>query len=1414
MQRAPAKCIMEQPYEYVQQQQQLLHQQQQQFHTNNVLLERSNQSQVHSQIHPNHAPTESTSTNSTAGHLQRGSETTAAGEGSLPGVVAAPAHDAYALATNGLDAKQGRLERKQKYATADSPTPKQRKKHQKNLKRQGRRERHGESRCRQERRKSESMTNCSTTSTHAAVAPGSKRPRPEESTSSTTSNAQTLPSSSTYIDTREDREGAVDADDINRLRKREKLDHSTGTSSNNSCSNRAAAITAVAPGENKKVSCVKHLYVVEEPEHGTGRNGNIKMNISLKKEASSLSWLPDEWCMEPVTRLRCAPPGKNVVDPTISRVEHAEFAQVHATTILPAYLHLAAGRREELTSSTAFAKDVVEPFLKCLRPSCRTGFSIQLTEMCDIYTDYYWWKLVVEGLANAVDSFHTHLKKWIKVKAEAKGCALLLEHGICLTVRLDKSSPVGAALTNLRNPRDLRRAFVLGLSVKHKPNGQLAKIIGPNATALGAAILSVDGKPCYSIDAYKQTVKESEGTDTILVLCVDRHADLSGLQDSLLHLPPWLLDGEPLDLNAERRAPPAADGTALQGSKPALEEIDAAFAQTVFQSSVVQGPNDVARLVFQYRCVKASRDDERQTTAARRRRRRRRLERVRVLHAPSLEKELPEQPHSSFRIPKKEESLEVPPTPSLPISSSRLSPTMGWPSVDSPSASLPELTGDEKVVAYKFFQSKYQNVVYVEYSGSGIKPNMAIGQMWRHHKIQHGPKCSDNCNCVFDLPYLTATVLDTKIKAERKKPKSNWLKEHIDGGNKFPTGFVDSFAPKFLPMLKAKFPHESPQQLLHRLLGMWQKHLRQRNFGLQCNDTCDCMEGWSQVFREGRDLTQTPTEIVASHSTNKKMPDPREQSKSELTFSSLDSRENEDSGDKNSPRVPKKRKSQAISSLISGLIPPSQIVNGESRTDESGVRSLNLSNRVPKKKKNAAPTLSQPELHTTESGSLLRGLLKQEAPPSQTANDYESSTYGSGIHSANLSNRVPKKKNADATSSDPHLHTTESGSLLWGLPNKQEAPPSQTANNDESRTFRNGMHSANDSNRVPKKSINAHATSSEPDVHATGSGSLLRGLLKPDLSKPDPTSSKKAKKAKKALLALGNTEIKVGHGGHKGQSSALRAASEIVRSSNPPPSNGVRNDSRMESTTSGDTWVTVDTKRAIRVEDLPKPILKNIERGGSNARKRKVQFGANPINECRFYEIDGKTTEFQMKSSEGVNKGTQALSAGSNKDLSSLNNQDETLQVSDSQTSLSDTIQDKSFKDVLAFFENTKDSGAQLSERLKEALQIVKDYRLSINAELALNPRDEALRRRSRDFEFKNSFLKICINAAYALQFARSLKNWVRFEIMVTMIDEIELSDHARVEGGENTLSAEVTATYVSRINRCFCVALLDTDAR
>jgi hypothetical protein len=88
-----------------------------------------------------------------------------------------------------------------------------------------------------------------------------------------------------------------------------------------------------------------------------------------------------------------------------------------------------------------------------------------------------------------------------------------------------------------------------------------------------------------------------------------------------------------------------------------------------------------------------------------------------------------------------------------------------------------------------------------------------------------------------------------------------------------------------------------------------------------------------------------------------------------------------------------------------------------------------------------------------------------------------------------------------------------------------------------------------------------------------------------------------------------------------------------------------------------------------------------------------------------------------------VTEGTLALSTDSSKDLPSLYHHDATLEVTDSQASLSEIIRNKSFKDVLTFLENTKDSGARSSERLEKALRIVKDS--SVMMLLAFKSRDE-----------------------------------------------------------------------------------------
>ena len=73
-----------------------------------------------------------------------------------------------------------------------------------------------------------------------------------------------------------------------------------------------------------------------------------------------------------------------------------------------------------------------------------------------------------------------------------------------------------------------------------------------------------------------------------------------------------------------------------------------------------------------------------------------------------------------------------------------------------------------------------------------------------------------------------------------------------DFANDSPVGFVNRFFPKFLPLVQEKYPDENPTQILTRLVKMWNVvHIRQKNFGSTCAETCSCMQGWKLVFREG-----------------------------------------------------------------------------------------------------------------------------------------------------------------------------------------------------------------------------------------------------------------------------------------------------------------------------------------------------------------------------------------------------------------------------------------------------------------------------------------------------------------------------------------------------------------------------------
>lgn len=501
--------------------------------------------------------------------------------------------------------------------------------------------------------------------------------------------------------------------------------------------------------------------------------------------------------------------------------------------------------------------------------------------------------------------------------------------------------------------------------------------------------------------------------------------------------------------------------------------------------------------------------------------------------------------------------------------------------------------------AYRVFNDKYREAVLIQYKSFA---KFAMSQMWRHHKkSKYGPTCSGSCECLNVFPNLVAHIVQAKVNVESKKTDSKWERPTVS------VGFLDVFVPKFLPYLKQTYPDDDAQLLLQRLCFMWRLHTKQLNFGLQCSASCDCLQGWSQVFRHG----QT--------------------------------------------------------------------------------------------KRKDAPK-----------GAALQQPLKSEAQGENVA------------HNEALSNvRIARKKAA------PTLGTL--GSMLaciqpsLSIPKKRKAPPA------ESQSLLQGMVPRLETTML---SVNDTGTTTEP----------------PQPSRPPPIIATHAATSKRQVSA------------------STRAPSPTLQP---------------------DTWVTVDSHRPIRRE-TPKPILKDSQ-GVTSKRTSGIRFDEDPIKELRFYEIGCKTTEFIVRATANADAATEATSR---RNLALAHPYQRRPHVSGSGASLVDTIRDETVKDVISFFKQSKESGARLTERLNDAYKIVKDALTSLDAQLSSNPGDQALQRQYRDFDVKKNFIKICINAVYTFQVSRSLKNWVRFEITVTMIDQLELSDHAKVQGSVNMVNAEVSATY------------------
>ena len=59
---------------------------------------------------------------------------------------------------------------------------------------------------------------------------------------------------------------------------------------------------------------------------------------------------------------------------------------------------------------------------------------------------------------------------------------------------------------------------------------------------------------------------------------------------------------------------------------------------------------------------------------------------------------------------------------------------------------------------------------------------------------------------------------------------------------------MGNFCMIFFQKVKQAFPQDTPEDTLEKLVVMWRKHTKAREFGIYCRDDCSCVDSWERLF--------------------------------------------------------------------------------------------------------------------------------------------------------------------------------------------------------------------------------------------------------------------------------------------------------------------------------------------------------------------------------------------------------------------------------------------------------------------------------------------------------------------------------------------------------------------------------------
>ena len=985
---------------------------------------------------------------------------------------------------------------------------------------------------------------------------------------------------------------------------------------------------------------------------------------------------------------------------------------------------------------------------------------------------------VVEGrLVAAVASKSAELPdetEYAKLREE------LLANGIELAIEISTSEKLGAQLKYHDNKLG-------GISIALNSNkGALARSLGLHIFDKGACLLQANGCACLSIADVKKKI--SQGTSISIDLCINQEADLSGLKLSCLRKPPRRRDGKPLTFPEIDDCCPIRDdgkfnstmeGTNVpHGSRNLHNAFDAGSArhQIRIDPSVCDSP-------------KTDKTGHKVSPGP--------------IHAVNS---CQSSANNSSCGAKFVAELLTPPVSDSPIQSAdTFGVEKASPDCSKVTSSTSKQDHAETIQSYNHFMKKYKDAAMIEFGNTGIHLKFVIGRMWDKHRNlpSLGLKCNDDCRCVFHLHELGESVINdqlARVRMSEKKTKPiqwNNLLNLKEGDT--PVGFMKNFSKKFLPLLKDKFPEEAPPILLERLIRMWDKHRSLLNFGLKCNDSCDCEEGWSLVFGEGDpDKTGRSEALLRGKKRHYSSETPPESIEFDASNSTKRQRKDiaRESGNHSSPNV----KIFAVQIAQNANEEESNLCNKDGGSFE-------FAGCLPRKARKA--------IEPTQISTLA---IRQREAERANSNSQEL-TNSPAEFTAPLPRKIRRgSENDEPRSLVSHVAGTRQHEELLCFKTDQplgffcvtEAasgkckvssvyPKGQAAGRVQSETqvvgavigeVRHDVKSHLDLKEVydrartqkctltlcVKKPSAMVSSSCQPDKMWSKSG-CWRGKESFGWAGGAQRVSSLNSYIMQHRKSVAKDSSSIDYKGHAQllTSNTVAARKHIVSDDCNQACNAVAS---TIATTGTDTtelrnstpeWVKIVSRKPINVSFRPKSILSTGERLAHQDKTARIRF-AESIEERR-YAVGSRTTEFLM-----IPNGGSSL----------MNLFPKPKVVLD--LSLNDAVAKGQVQTVVQLLE--AGAAAELSTR---NLQPLRDGLKDAREELTKNgwaAGDAVVKSNGK----KDKLLKIYMTSDYAVTTTKSLKNWVSFEILIEGVVGIPVHDFPHVEGSPNYVYAEPVA--------------------